>query len=274
LREGIDHAQRGQAAKELHLLCERIRPLYGADDLSAATTRAVADQCRDLWHQREMIVQRLKHSSAPDEEQQTRADLLDLAILWTNLRVRLASIAEAPAARQNALEVLAEAETLLGPSCVLYRERSTLARALGQIDAAEEAARQEAALTPRSAWEHFALGRAYLQAGDLPRAQDHLDRALEVQPAGLWPNFYKGVCAYRMGQYQDAVVAFSVCVALAPETAPCLCNRGRAYTELGQLERALQDYDRALRLDSTLAAAAMGRAEVHRRIAAERVGPP
>ena len=260
LQTGIDQAQRGRAAKELHQLCDRIRPLYGANFLFADQIREVTDHCRDLWQQREMIAQRLGDSAAPDEEQQTRADLLDLAILWTNLRVRLASPAEADTARRQGLEVLAQAEALYGPSCVLYHERLALMRALGQEDAPEEAAP-----APRSAWEHYALGRAYLQTGDLPHAAEHLDRALEMQPDGLWPNFYKGVCAYRMVQYQEAVIAFSVCVALAPESAPCLCNRARAYTELGQFDRALRDYDRALRLDPTLEVAELGRADVQRR---------
>jgi tetratricopeptide (TPR) repeat protein len=198
-------------------------------------------------------------------EPQTRTDLLDLAILWADLRVRLAAPAEKPAARHEALEVLAQAEALYGPSCVLYHERRTHALALGRTEVAEEAARQAAATAPRGAWEHYALGRAYLQAGDLPHARQQLDRALELQPQGLWPNFTRGICAQRMGQYPEALAAFSACVALAPQSAACFCNRGRAYAQLGRFDRALQDYEQALRLEPGLAAAALGRAEVLRR---------
>jgi len=161
--------------------------------------------------------------------------------------------------------VLAQAEALFGPSCVLYHQRRTHALALGLTDVAETAARQETALAPRGVWEHYALGRAYLQEGDLRRAGVYLDRALELQPQGLWPNFCKGICAYRLGEYQDALVAFSACAALAPQSASCFYNRGRAYAKLGRLDRALQDYDAALRLEPGLAAASLARAEVHRR---------
>jgi serine/threonine protein kinase len=249
LRGGIDQAERGRAAEELHLLCERVRPLYGADLLPAEQTQAVAESCRVLWQKREVIAQCL---GAP----QTQSDLLDLAILWTNLRVRQAPAAEARRVREEALEVLAQAEALFGPSCVLAHERQTHARALGQIELAEAAARQEAELAPRSAWEYYALGRAYLQEGDSRRAAVFLDRALELQPQGLWPNFARGLCAHRLGQYQDALAAFSACVALAPQSAACFYNRGQAYAALGRLDQALRDYQQALRLEPGLAAAA------------------
>jgi serine/threonine protein kinase/tetratricopeptide (TPR) repeat protein len=265
LRDGADRAEQGQLAGELHLLCERVRPLYGADVLSAGQARVVADQCRALWQKRDAIVGRLGRQPDPDLEQQVRDDLLDLAVLWANLHVRLAPAGEAPVARREALDVLNQAEALVGPSCVLCQERRTLALALGLTEAAEAAARQGAALAPRNAWEHYALGRAYLQDGDLRRADEELDRARKMDPQGLWPNFSKGVCAYRLGRYDDAVVDFTVCVTLAPRSATCFYNRGRAYAELGRLDPALEDYDSALRLEPSLAAAALGRADVRRR---------
>jgi serine/threonine protein kinase/tetratricopeptide (TPR) repeat protein len=262
LRDAVDQAERGQKAGELHGLCERLRPLYGADSLSADQARAAAENCRELWQQRELIARRLGQASAPESDREVQADLLDLAILWANLRVRQAVAGEADAAHREALEVLAQAEALCGLSCVLCQERRTHALALGWTAVAEAARRQGAAMLPRTAWEHYALGRAYLQAGEPKLGAAQLDRALELQPDGLWPNFYKGVCAYRLGQYEDALVAFSAAVALAPGTAACFYNRGRAYAELGHLDRALQDYDHALRLDPALAPVALSRAEL------------
>jgi tetratricopeptide (TPR) repeat protein len=259
LREGAEQAERGQAAEKLHRFCEQARPLYGADFLTAEQARTVAEHCQELWQKREVLVR-------PENEPQIQADLLDLAILSVNLRVRLAPPDEASKVRKEALNMLAEAEALFGPSCVLYHERSVLAQALGLAKEAETAARQGADLAPRTAWEHYALGRSYLQAGELGPAATHLERALELQPQGLWPHFYKGVCAYRLGQYEDALLAFTTCVALSPHSAVCFYNRGRAFAELRRLDRALQDYDRALQLDPTLAAASLGQADAHRQL--------
>jgi tetratricopeptide (TPR) repeat protein len=191
--------------------------------------------------------------------QQVRTDLLDLAILWTGLRVRLAAGHEVHAARREALEVLAEAEATFGPSCVLDHERQAHAAALGLADVAGAAGRRATEPAPRTAWEHYALGRALLRAGDLARADAHFEQALGQQPQGLWPHFYKGQCAYRRQDYQDAAAAFTACVALAPDRAWCYYNRGLAYQALGRCGRALRDYDRALQLDPTLAEAAQNR---------------
>jgi tetratricopeptide (TPR) repeat protein len=208
-------------------------------------------------------VQRLEPQPDPELTQQLQADLLDLAILWTDLRVRLAPADQACTARREGLEVLDQAEALFGPSCVLYRECQTHAAALGLASVARDAARRGAARAPRTAWEHYALGRSLLQAGDLRPAAAQFARALELQPQALWPNFYQGKGAYQRGHYEDAVIAFTACVALAPDSAWCRYHRGLAFAELGRPRRALHDFDSALHLDPTLAEALRSRGLLH-----------
>ena len=62
-------------------------------------------------------------------------------------------------------------------------------------------------------------------------------------PQALWANFYKGCCAFQAGDYEDAVIAFSVCVSLAPTTAWAVYHRGQAYLEQDRLDRARSDFD-------------------------------
>jgi serine/threonine protein kinase len=255
LRDRLQVAEQGQAAQELHLFAERVRPLYCADPLPQALARAVETHCRTFWHQRDAIARSLGPQAAPGWTGQVRADLLDLAILWVHLRVRLAMPNELAAARKEALEVLGQAEALFGPSCVLSRERQANAGALGLTDIAEKAFRQSTQQTPSSAWEHCALGLVDFRAGDFRRAAEQMDRALELEPDGLWPNFYRGSCAYHLQQYEDAAAAFSVCVGLAPRSAWCWHNRALAYAALGRLDKARHDCHRASRLDPTLAPA-------------------
>ncbi|HWY85269.1 MAG TPA: serine/threonine-protein kinase, partial [Gemmataceae bacterium] len=130
LRGELQRADRAAAAQELHLLAERLRALYGADGTRGAAhaeaAAALGAHCRDLWLSRDLIVRRLGTQSALVQEQ-IHNDLLDVAILWTDLRVRLAGKNDVPI-RGMALEVLAQAETLFGPSCVLdcaYRAHNT-----------------------------------------------------------------------------------------------------------------------------------------------------
>jgi tetratricopeptide (TPR) repeat protein len=94
-------------------------------------------------------------------------------------------------------------------------------------------------------------------------AAAEFERALDLQPQDFWPNFYRGICSYRLQRYGDAVDAFRVCIALAPGSAACFYNRALAFASLGQSDRALHDYDRALQLDPRLAAAALNRGILH-----------
>jgi tetratricopeptide (TPR) repeat protein len=172
--------------------------------------------------------------------EQVRTDLLDAAILWSDLHVRLAAAGEFRRSHEEALEVLAQAEASFGPNCVLSAEKGEHQRALGLAipDAESPAA--------RTAWEYYALGRFHLRTGDTTRAADDLDRALSLQPGALWANFYRGQCAFQTADYEEAVAAFSVCVALAPTSAWPAYHRALAELEQGRLDRARNDLRRVL----------------------------
>jgi len=128
---------------------------------------------------------------------------------------------------------------------------------------ADEAARGASRVPPRTAWEHDAVGRVLLAAGDLAQAEAAFEQARVLRPQDLWPNFHQGVCAFRLGCYHDAVTAFRVCIALAPDRAECFYNRALAHDALSQTIEASRDYTRAFSLDPTLAAAPLDRAVPH-----------
>ena len=265
VEDQLQRATQARAVAELHAFCERIRPLYGVEQLPADQARAVAGHCLEFWRKRDEICQRLRDQADAKLWNQLRGDLLDLAILQTQLQVRLASADRVLAARREALDMLAEAEELFGPSSVLYLERRIHARALGLTREAAEADHRAESMLPASGWEHYALGRSHFLSGDSKRALAELDRAIEMQPAALWPWFYRGCCACTLNQFEDAVVAFSICQVLSPDSAWCYHNRGLAHAALGRLDRALRDFDRALALDPSLSAAALERGVLHYR---------
>ena len=117
-----------------------------------------------------------------------------------------------------------------------WRERQSHAEALGLTDLARAAARSGAELAPRTAWEHYALGRSLLASGALEAAAVEFDRATDLQPQDLWAQFSRGICAYRRRRFETALSAFDVCVALSPGTAECYHNRGRAHAALGHTD--------------------------------------
>jgi tetratricopeptide (TPR) repeat protein len=260
----LRRAEQRQAIRELHAATERIRTVCGSEPIMDAEARTVEELCRTLWQRRELVTRRLQVTSESDPAGDPRADLQELAVLWSDLRLRLTADDQAVAHRE-ALDILAEAQTLFGPSCAIDDQRQAHAAALGQSDVARAAAVQAAARAPASAWEHVALGRSLIRAGKLDAASANFERALELSPTDLWANFYRGKCAFLRGRTDDAVESFTACVALAPDRAWCYYNRGRAREGRGLSDGALRDYDQALRLDSSLAAAALSRAMLHYR---------
>ena len=248
-------AGRVAATRELHQLADLVRFFYGAN-LPPQRLRAIDASCRAFWNDRTRIVARLSPDGPHALASAARQDLLDLAIFYADLRLRQASPAEMDKFRQQALEVLSQAEALFGPSPVLDQERASYG---------DPSPTGKPPSPPRTAWEHYALGRSLLRGGAAGRAAHEMEQAVLLEPQGLWPNFYHGLCAYRLGRYNDAVSAFSVCIGAAPEAASCFYNRALAFDALGRPEQALRDYDQALQLDPTLADAALNRGVLHYR---------
>jgi tetratricopeptide (TPR) repeat protein len=276
LREELATAKRLHVAQQLHDLADEIRVLYGTDSIPAAHLESVASQCRAFWAKRQLIVDALtltrRVSEGPPElsprlrvglVSDVSTDLQDIAIFAAALQVKLSHGSDSTAARREALRWLDEAEAMFGPSAVLEYERRVHRQAMGLAESSEPSLPREESPAPRTAWEHYALGRAFLTSDDLSRASEELAVALELDPAGRWPNFYYGLCACRMRRFDDAVAAFSVCIGAAPNIAGCYYNRALAYAGLGRLDQAIADYDRALAIDPAHAAAALNRGVLH-----------
>lgn len=251
LREERLRATRGRMAKELHSLADRIRYRYGIDLPSPHDGEVLIQQCRSLFERRGQI---LPASDVPALsevlEEGIKRDLLEVAAVWVDCRVGLATPAAIDDARRDALRILDEAESTAGPSFAIDLRRESLG--VG-------ASRTPRDLEPRTAWEYDDQGRHHLRSGRLAPAAEAFRRALDLRPQDFWSNFYSGLVSYRLGQYGDAVAAFRTCVALAPEVATCRYNRALAYDALGQWERALDDDSRALKLDPGFTAARLNR---------------
>ncbi len=260
LRQDLDEelrlVQRSARAAELHQLADMIRFRYGLAPKPSEEAMALVRRGRGIWETRGLLLR--PTSSARDDavERSIRTDLLDFVTVWADLRVRLTPGGgeEADRARREVLKRLDEAIELLGPSPALVRLRANQAEALGLPVSTDHPMPQ-----PESAWEHCDLGRSYLRSGDLAGAADEFQAALDLRPQDFWPNFYQGLCAYQLGQFDDAVDAFRVCIALAPETAECYYNRALAHESLGHKALALRDYTHALERDRTLSEAALNR---------------
>jgi tetratricopeptide (TPR) repeat protein len=249
-------ARRGQKADSLHELADLIRFRYGLELPDDHEAQILVRHCRAIWGEREFLLRPGDEAERldPESEQRIKTDLLELAVVWADLRIRLAPPDEAPSARRDALRVLEEAEASFGSSPALDRQR------LGLMPAPDRpAARDASAPALRSVWDHYDLGRSELRSGQVAAASEEFRRVLEERPQDFWSNFYQGLCAFRLQQFEEAVAAFRTCIALSPGAAACYYNRALAYESLGQGDRAFADYSHALALDPTLTAARLNR---------------
>jgi tetratricopeptide (TPR) repeat protein len=248
-----------ERARALHPLADRMRLLEEAGSLPADKAGELDRECQSVWDGREQIVQWVKKRATTLGEEEVQVDLLDLALLWSVLRAEQTPPADG---RRDALRILDEAEELLGRRAALDRERQRHYAALGDTRAACAAERRAKELPAETSWDHTALGRSLFRAGNSARADEEFQRALAQQPQGLWPHFYAGLCAYRLGRPDDAVLDFTFCAALAAsprDMAPFLYNRAKAQAAAGRDALALRDYTQALQLDDTLGSAYLNR---------------
>jgi tetratricopeptide (TPR) repeat protein len=244
-REGREAEERAAARRQLHLLADQVRGLYGAE---RRVPNAVIESCREFWRERTRIVARFGSAIDPG----VREDIFDIAIFWANLQ---STIAAAGPPAERALTILNEAEQLLGSSPVLTAEKALASHETMPSDFESQ--------TSLTVWNHYALARAYLRAGELGRAAAESSEAVRFEPHGLWSNFYFGLCAYRQGRFAEAAAAFSVCLGITPDFAGCAYNRALAFTALGLPGRAIADLHEALRIEPRLAIAAFERGRLH-----------
>jgi tetratricopeptide (TPR) repeat protein len=259
--KALPSTERAEAIRQLHQATEQLRLFFGVDIEPSPALSRLAEQCRQIWEQRVAITDRLTSTLAADAASDVKADLLDLAILWSDLSVCLAPRDAVVRERQRALQVLQEAEELFGSSAVLTLARREHATALGQQPSPGPV------FCPQTPWEHHAVGRTLLRAGELEQAGFHLARAVELQPQSFWFQLSRGLCAQRQEQPEEAVMAFTAAIALAPPSvlARCYVSRAQAYVAHRRTDRALRDYNRALELEPGLATAWLERGLLHYR---------
>jgi serine/threonine protein kinase/Flp pilus assembly protein TadD len=250
IAQDLARARRAEKAAELHALVDLVRFRYGLDPPPADEARTLLSNGQTIWDARRELIRPVYGPGELEVERTLHADLLDFAVVWANVLARSATAQHSGAGREQALRILDEAQALLGPSPALERDRRVYA---GAPDSSEVLP------APRTAWEHYHMGRSYLRSGEIERAAGEFSRALGLRRQDFWPNFYQGLCAYRLGRFDEAEAAFRVCIALAPDTAECYYNHALALAALDRLDAADADYALALQRNAGLAEAALNR---------------
>ena len=124
-------------------------------------------------------------------------------------------------------------------------------------------------LAPAGAGDHAYCHQASgaEAAGNYDLAIDYYTRCLKSVDLSIGNQaiFYnnRGEVYYRKGEYDRAIADYDQALRLDPDYAGVYNNRGLAYLNTGEYDRAIANYDQALRLDPEFAFAYNGRGSVY-----------
>lgn len=210
----------------------------------------------------------LPHSAHLSEaqNQEIRADAFELMIVLADAEVSLA--ADLPAAGkktawETAISWLHRARSLGIETQVLPTLESRFFKALGRDAEADKARVAAAAIKPATALEFFLLAEGERKNSQYDAATRLYQQALAIDPQYFLAMYSLGVCnmqrvsAAKGGSNDDnntnltgfltaAVTAFSTCIGQRPDFPWPYILRGVAYSDMGNFDDALADFDHAL----------------------------
>jgi len=109
----------------------------------------------------------------------------------------------------------------------------------------------------------YALGRYYLDLGDVYRARDYFEHCLEVDPTYQVALRDLQCCYYELGDFQKGIRACERLLESDPTDAGSQYNLGLIYQRTGRIHLAKKFYEEALRHDPTFYKAIAMIAEYH-----------
>lgn len=99
----------------------------------------------------------------------------------------------------------------------------------------------------------YLAGNSYFEDARYTEALREYQVALENNPDHIHAKRAKARSLMQLGRYQDALVLFDELIRQHPDFAPTYANRGILHDRMGKYQAAMQDYEKAVQLDSELA---------------------
>ena len=101
-------------------------------------------------------------------------------------------------------------------------------------------------------------GNERLQRGDYKGAVKALTEAIENDPTHFGALLNRGLAYERLQEFDDALADYSRAIEIVPQFARAFHYRGHVHAALGQYERAVENYDGALKHADSMVIEAQG----------------
>lgn len=177
----------------------------------------------------------------------------------TLMATALAELGDLPAAEDAARRALKAQPSLAEARVVL----ANLALKQGNRRAAVEELRAALETAPNFAKAHANLAAVLADEGDLPTAMTHAKQAVALAPRSVTFIINLGVLKLRSGQAREALQQFRRAAQLAPQSAEAHYHIGLAQAALGETEAALTAWETALKCDPNHASAHFDLGRLH-----------
>jgi len=106
-----------------------------------------------------------------------------------------------------------------------------------QYDEAVKAYEKAVKIWPSSD-NHYALGQAYLNAGEHTEADREFNTVLRMDPDKPNGNYGLGLNFSKQGRYEDAILQFKQAIRIDPQFYAGYAELGYAYADLGEMDEA------------------------------------
>ena len=135
---------------------------------------------------------------------------------------------------------------LMNSSSIAYDRDNDPERAIATV-------RRGLALNPEFTPFHLTIANLYRHRRDLDLALEHVDRALELNPARGYAHEQRGRLLFGMERHADAKAAFESALRLEPEKRTTLFYLGLTEVELGNWTLAAERFRRVVDVDPAFA---------------------
>ena len=104
-------------------------------------------------------------------------------------------------------------------------------------------------LKPDDASYYGNQGYAYFEIGEKQKGIENYGKAISLDPESAHKYYnWRGAWLYRLGDYEAALRDCNKAIELKPDDALYYSNRGNAYFEIGNNQKAREDFQKAATL--------------------------
>ncbi|MCK4655909.1 MAG: tetratricopeptide repeat protein, partial [candidate division Zixibacteria bacterium] len=134
---------------------------------------------------------------------------------------------------------------------------------LGQNESSAREALRAVRLAPDFAPAYYQLGKSVEKLGDLAGARQNYRKAVSLEPDAAHYRNSLGMICLNLGNYAEAEEMFAAAVRIKPDNVVYVNNLGSSNMALNKLQEAKSCFERALSMDSRLAAPMFSLARIY-----------